>query len=34
MINLSRVDLNLLVVLHTILVEGGVGRAAAKLNLT
>jgi DNA-binding transcriptional LysR family regulator len=34
MINLSRVDLNLLVVLHTILAEGGVSRAAAKLNLT
>ncbi len=34
MINLSRVDLNLLVVLHTILSEGGVSRAAAKLNLT
>ena len=34
MINLSRIDLNLLVVLHTILVEGGVSRAAAKLNLT
>jgi len=34
MINLSRIDLNLLVVLETILAEGGVGRAAAKLNLT
>jgi DNA-binding transcriptional LysR family regulator len=34
MINLSRVDLNLLVVLHTILEEGGVSRAATKLNLT
>ncbi|MBS0520836.1 MAG: LysR family transcriptional regulator [Proteobacteria bacterium] len=32
--NLSRVDLNLLVVLDTIIAEGGVGRAAAKLNLT
>ncbi|CAN5186468.1 hypothetical protein BH10PSE6_BH10PSE6_31390 [soil metagenome] len=34
MVNLSRVDLNLLVVLDTILSEGGVSRAAAKLNLT
>jgi DNA-binding transcriptional LysR family regulator len=34
MVNLSRVDLNLLVVLETILGEGGVSRAAAKLNLT
>jgi DNA-binding transcriptional LysR family regulator len=34
MANLSRIDLNLLVVLETILAEGGVGRAAAKLNLT
>jgi DNA-binding transcriptional LysR family regulator len=34
MINLSRVDLNLLVVLQTILTEGGVGQAAQKLNLT
>jgi DNA-binding transcriptional LysR family regulator len=34
MVNLSRIDLNLLVVLDTILGEGGVGRAAAKLNLT
>ena len=34
MVNLSRVDLNLLVVLETILSEGGVSRAAAKLNLT
>ncbi|WP_428661095.1 LysR family transcriptional regulator [Reyranella sp.] len=34
MINLSRVDLNLLVVLDMILSEGGVSRAAAKLNLT
>ncbi len=34
MVNLSRVDLNLLVVLDTILAEGGVSRAAAKLNLT
>ena len=33
MVNLSRVDLNLLVVLDTILVEGGVSRAAVKLNL-
>lgn len=34
MVNLSRVDLNLLVVLDTILGEGGVSRAAVKLNLT
>ena len=34
MINLSRVDLNLLVVLETIVVEGGVSRAAERLNLT
>jgi DNA-binding transcriptional LysR family regulator len=34
MVNLSRVDLNLLVVLETIIAEGGVGRAASKLNLT
>jgi DNA-binding transcriptional LysR family regulator len=34
MIDLSRVNLNLLVVLHTILAEGGISRAAAKLNLT
>jgi len=34
MVNLSRVDLNLLVVLDTILDEGGVSRAAARLNLT
>ncbi len=34
MVNLSRIDLNLLVVLETIVAEGGVGRAAAKLNLT
>jgi len=34
MVNLSRVDLNLLVVLDTILNEGGVSRAAARLNLT
>lgn len=34
MVNLSRIDLNLLVVLETIISEGGVGRAAAKLNLT
>ena len=34
MINLSRVDLNLLVVLETIVIEGGVSRAAERLNLT
>lgn len=34
MVNLSRVDLNLLVVLNTIMAKGGVSRAAAKLNLT
>src|SRR6266851_1487194 len=34
MINLSRIDLNLLVVLETIVAEGGVSRAAARLNLT
>jgi DNA-binding transcriptional LysR family regulator len=34
MINPSRIDLNLLPVLQTILAEGGVGRAAEKLNLT
>jgi len=34
MINLSRVDLNLLVVLEAIVDEGGVSRAAEKLNLT
>lgn len=34
MINLSRVDLNLLVVLEAIVAEGGVGRAALRLNLT
>lgn len=34
MVNLSRIDLNLLVVLETILAEGGVGRAASRLNLT
>ncbi|SJZ50221.1 DNA-binding transcriptional regulator, LysR family [Enhydrobacter aerosaccus] len=34
MINLSRIDLNLLVVLDTIIAEGGVGHAARKLNLT
>ena len=34
MINLSRVDLNLLVVLETIVAEGGVSRAAERLNLT
>jgi DNA-binding transcriptional LysR family regulator len=33
-INLSRIDLNLLVVLETIVAEGGVSRAAARLNLT
>jgi DNA-binding transcriptional LysR family regulator len=33
-INLSRVDLNLLVVFEAIVVEGGVSRAALKLNLT
>jgi DNA-binding transcriptional LysR family regulator len=33
-INLSRVDLNLLVVLEAIIVEGGVSSAALKLNLT
>jgi DNA-binding transcriptional LysR family regulator len=33
-INLSRVDLNLLVVLEAIVVEGGVSRAAIRLNLT
>jgi DNA-binding transcriptional LysR family regulator len=32
--NLSRIDLNLLVVLETIVVEGGVSRAAERLNLT
>ncbi|HMK00897.1 MAG TPA: LysR family transcriptional regulator [Reyranella sp.] len=34
MINLSRIDLNLLVVLETIVAEGGVSRAAERLNLT
>jgi DNA-binding transcriptional LysR family regulator len=34
MVNLSRIDLNLLVVLEAILSEGGVGRAATRLNLT
>jgi DNA-binding transcriptional LysR family regulator len=34
MTNLSRIDLNLLVVLIAIADEGGVGRAAEKLNLT
>lgn len=34
MIDLSRVDLNLLVVLEAIVAEGGVSRAAARLNLT
>lgn len=34
MINLSRIDLNLLVVLDAIVAEGGVSRAAARLNLT
>jgi DNA-binding transcriptional LysR family regulator len=33
-INLSRVDLNLLVVLEAIVSEGGVSRAAMRLNLT
>jgi DNA-binding transcriptional LysR family regulator len=33
-INLSRVDLNLLVVLEAIIAEGGVSRAAGRLNLT
>jgi DNA-binding transcriptional LysR family regulator len=33
-INLSRIDLNLLVVLEAIVVEGGVSRAALRLNLT
>jgi len=33
-INLSRVDLNLLVVLEAIVAEGGVSRAASRLNLT
>jgi DNA-binding transcriptional LysR family regulator len=32
--NLSRIDLNLLVVLETIVAEGGVSRAAERLNLT
>src|SRR4051812_11042 len=34
MTNLSRIDLNLLVVLEAIADEGGVSRAAEKLNLT
>jgi DNA-binding transcriptional LysR family regulator len=34
MVNLSRIDLNLFVVLEAIVVEGGVSRAAEKLNLT
>ncbi len=34
MIDLSRIDLNLLVVLEAIVTEGGVSRAAARLNLT
>ena len=34
MINLSRIDLNLLVVLEAIVAEGGVSRAAERLNLT
>ena len=34
MVNLSRIDLNLLVVLDTIVAEGGVSRAAERLNLT
>jgi DNA-binding transcriptional LysR family regulator len=33
-INLSRIDLNLLVVLEAIVAEGGVSRAAVRLNLT
>jgi DNA-binding transcriptional LysR family regulator len=33
-VNLSRIDLNLLVVLEAIVAEGGVSRAAARLNLT
>jgi DNA-binding transcriptional LysR family regulator len=32
--NISRIDLNLLVVLDAIVTEGGVSRAAARLNLT
>src|SRR5215472_15514613 len=34
MVNMSRVDLNLLVVLEAIYTQGGVSRAADKLNLT
>jgi DNA-binding transcriptional LysR family regulator len=34
MANISRIDLNLLVVLEAIYAQGGVGRAADKLNLT
>src|SRR5829696_1934802 len=34
MTNLSRIDLNLLVVLDAIVAEGGVSRAAERLNLT
>src|SRR5258708_27273973 len=34
MANISRVDLNLLVVLEAIYTEGGVSRAGEKLNLT
>lgn len=34
MIDLSRIDLNLLVVLEAIVAEGGVSRAAVRLNLT
>ena len=34
MLNLSRIDLNLLVVLEAIVAEGGVSRAAERLNLT
>src|SRR5215468_5994345 len=33
-ISLSRVDLNLLVLFHTVLEEGHVARAAGRLNLT
>ena len=33
-IDLSRVDLNLLVLFEAVLAEGNVGRAAERLNLT
>ena len=33
-IHLARVDLNLLVLFHTVLEEGHVTRAASRLNLT